>query len=268
MTDASPRPDDDVLLSELRGHTQLLTLNRPRVHNAIDGALTARLGEELQRADENPEIRVIVLTGAGDRAFCAGGDLRALARGELNRPPGYEWGFAGYVTHAISKPTIAAVNGFALGGGMEIVLASDLVVASETATFGLPEVSRGVFAGGGGAIRLPSQIPAKIANEIILTGSPITARRAYEVGLVNRLSSAADLVTDALQLAQQIGANAPLATQASRRIARRIVDGRFVSEDADWRNSESELAAVMDSEDAREGIAAFAEHRAPQWRAR
>ncbi|MES2172285.1 MAG: enoyl-CoA hydratase-related protein [Actinomycetota bacterium] len=268
MSEASALPADDVLLSELRGTTLLITLNRPTVHNSIDGEIQARLGDELELADRDQQIRAIVLTGAGDRAFCAGGDLRALARGELNRPPGDQWGFAGYVTHAISKPTIAAVNGFALGGGLELVLASDLAIAAERATFGLPEVSHGVLAGGGGAIRMPRQVPQKVANEMILTGQPITAHRAYELGLVNRVVPNDEVVAAALELADSIGANAPLATQASKRVARGIVEGRYLTEDEEWRRSDSELAVLMASEDAREGVAAFAERRSPRWKSR
>lgn len=259
---------EDVLLIEAIDHVLLLTLNRPLVHNAIDGELASRLGEALERADEDPEIRVVIVTGAGDRAFCAGADLRALASGELAQEPGPGWGFGGYVAHAISKPTIAAVNGFALGGGLEIVLASDLVVAAEQATLGLPEVSHGVMAGGGGAFRMPRQIPEKVANEMILTGKPISAKRAWEVGLVNRIVADGSVVTAALELAAEICGNAPLATQASKRVARGISDGLYSFEQDNWRRSDAELAGLMASEDALEGMIAFAEHRSPRWRAR
>ena len=146
----------DAVLTELREHVLLVTLNRPEARNAINAEVTLGLGNALERADQDPEIRVVVLTGAGDRSFCAGADLKAISRGETLNPPGTEaWGLAGMVQHPISKPVIAAVNGQALGGGTELVLAADLAVAAESATFGLPEVRRGLIAAAGGLVRLP-----------------------------------------------------------------------------------------------------------------
>ena len=252
-------------------HVTTIILARPDVRNAVNLAVTLGLGDALEEAEQDPGIWAVVLTGAGDQAFCAGADLKAVARGEPISPPDPEraaWGFAGYVSHHISKPTIAAVNGFALGGGTEIALASDLVVAAETASFGLPEVRRGIIAGAGGLFRLPAQIPKKVAMEMILTGEPVTARRALELGLVNRVVPQAEVVTAALELADRICANAPLSVQASKRIANGIIDGRMPADDARWQLSSSEGAALMTSYDAKEGPLAFAEKRAPKWEAR
>ena len=177
-------------------------------------------------------------------------------------------GFAQYVSHPIGKPTIAAVNGFALGGGTEITLASDLAVAADVAQFGLPEVRRGLLAAAGGTFRLPRQIPPKVAMEALLTGETITSHRALELGLVNRVVPQSDVLDAALELAGRICANAPLAVQASKRIALGIVDGSVPAEDADWKLSRHEAAGVMSSRDAVEGPLAFTEKRAPVWEAR
>lgn len=255
------------VLAEKRGHVLLVTLNRPEVRNAVNLAVTTGVGEALDYAEDNAGIWCVIVTGAGDRAFCAGADLKAAAAGELSQDDERlrRWGFAGYVTHHISKPTIAAVNGFALGGGTEITLASDLAVAADSASFGLPEVQRGIFAGAGGAFRLPRQIPPKIAMEVMLTGKPLTAQRAVELGLVNRVVELDDLLPAAFALADEILANAPMAVQATKRIAKNITDGKVAVEDADWARSSAEGTHLMTTQDAREGMRAFAEKRAPRW---
>lgn len=267
LTPRATPPTDEAVRVERRGHVLILTLNRPDVRNAINMNVTVGVGNALELAEADSDIWVVIITGAGEKSFCAGADLKAAARGEL--PLADErfrrWGFAGYVQHHISKPTIAAVNGFALGGGTEIVLASDLAVAAEHATFGLPEVKRGIYAGAGGAFRLGQQIPKKVATEIILTGQPITAARALELGLVNRVVPAESLLTEALKLAHSICANAPLAVQASKRIANGISDGSVVAEDEHWQRTEAEGVVLMNSQDSREGMRAFTEKRAPQW---
>jgi crotonobetainyl-CoA hydratase len=268
--DATDR-DERVVLTERHGHVLLVTLNRPAVRNAVNLAVTLALGDALEEAERDRGIWAVVLTGAGDKAFCAGVDLKAVARGESVMPADPEraaWGFAGYVSHHISKPTIAAVNGFALGGGTEISLASDLVVAAETASFGLPEVRRGIFAGAGGLFRLPAQIPKKVAMEMILTGEPISAQRALELGLVNRVVPRDDVVDAALELAGKITANAPLAVQASKRVANGMTDGRVPAEAGSWELSRGEALALKRTADAAEGPRAFAEKRAPRWEAR
>jgi crotonobetainyl-CoA hydratase len=266
-----PPGDEQAVIRQRHGHVLVITLNRPEARNAVNLAVTLGLGDAMEEAEHDRSIWAVVLTGAGDKAFCVGADLKAVARGEPLAPEDpvrAAWGFAGYVTHHISKPTIAAVNGFALGGGTEISLASDLVVAADTASFGLPEVKRGIYAGAGGVFRLPAQIPKKIAMEMILTGEPISARRALEFGLLNRVVPQADVVAAALELACKITANAPLSVQASKRIANGIRDGRVAAEAESWELSRAEGKALMRTADAAEGPKAFAEKRAPNWQAR
>jgi crotonobetainyl-CoA hydratase len=247
----------------------LVTINRPDARNAVNAKVTLGVGEALDYADSAADVRVVIVTGAGDRSFCAGQDLKEAAAGiRLDDPRAQRWGFAGLVRHAISKPVIAAVNGFALGGGTEIVLACDLAVAADTASFGLPEVKRGILAGAGGAFRLGRQIPPKIAMEAILTGEPISASKALELGLVNNVVPAGALLEAAVQLAARIMANAPVAVQASKRIARGIADGAVAVEQADWNRTNAESKIVTASADAQEGMRAFAEKRAPQWQGR
>ncbi len=261
------KPDADVVV-ERSGHILIITLNRPDTRNAVNAAVTVAVGDAMATADDDPDIRCVVLTGTGSKSFCAGADLKAIARGEAIAPaegPRARWGFAGYVSHHISKPTIAAVNGAALGGGTELVLASDLAIASEDAIFGLPEVKRGIIAAAGGLFRLPQLIAPKRAYELIFTGDPITARRALELDLVNEVVPVGDVLDRALDLAERISANAPLAVQASKRVARGIVGGQIPAEAARWELSAKERAAVHNSNDAKEGPRAFAEKRAPVW---
>jgi crotonobetainyl-CoA hydratase len=258
-------------LIETRGHVMLITLNRPEVRNAVNLAMHLAVGRALDVADADPDIRVVVITGAGDKAFCAGADLVALARGDSvlpDDPAQRAWGFAGFVAHPIGKPVIAAVNGFALGGGTEIALAADLVVAADTATFGLPEVRRGIYAGAGGAFRIVQQIPRKLGLEIALTGEPLDAQRAHAIGLVNRVVPTERLLDEAFALAERIAANAPLSVQATKRIALGIDKDRVAADDEHWARTEREGARVLQSEDAREGPRAFAEKREPHWQAR
>ena len=264
-----PKAGGDAVLVERRGHVLLVTINRPEARNAVNTRVALGVGEALDYADSSADVWVVVVTGAGDRSFCAGQDLKEAAAGiHLDDPRAERWGFAGFVKHAISKPVVAAVNGFALGGGTEIVLASDLAVAVEGASFGLPEVKRGILAGAGGAFRLGRQIPEKIAMEAILTGEPISASKALELGLVNRVVAAGQLLEAAFGLAERIMANAPVSVQASKRIARGIADGAVLAEQADWDRTGVEGKIVMASADAREGMRAFADKRAPQWQGR
>jgi crotonobetainyl-CoA hydratase len=257
----------DAVLVEQRGHTLLVTINRPRARNAVNREVALGLGNALELAERTTDIRTMVVTGAGDKAFCAGADLKAVAAGTLgmDEEPLKSWGFAGFVRHWISKPVIAAVNGFALGGGTEITLVSDLAVASETATFGLPEVTRGIMAAAGGAFRLPRQIPLKAAMESMLTAEPIPAPRALELGMVNRVVPQDKVLETALELAEKINRNAPLSVQATKRVARGIVDGAVPAEEADWAANDREIAALHRTRDSKEGTAAFAEKRAPEW---
>ncbi|MGC9538916.1 enoyl-CoA hydratase-related protein [Streptomyces sp. UG1] len=248
-----------------RNEHLLVTLNRPHAMNAVNADLSAAVGAALEAAEQDREVRAVVLTGAGDRAFCAGADLKALARDESIAAPGHEdWGFLGYVRHAISKPTIAAINGFALGGGTELVLASDLAVAADTAVFGLPEVSRGIFAAAGGVFRLPEQLPRKIAMEMVLTGEPFDAARALQLGLVNRVVPAAEVLDTALALAERIAANAPLAVQASKRVALGIREGGVPGEACVWEHNDQEIRGLLATDDAKEGTRASWPTSAPE----
>jgi crotonobetainyl-CoA hydratase len=250
------------VLVERRGHVLIATINRPAALNAINRDVASLLAEALEDAEKDAGIRAVVLTGAGDRAFSAGADLKAVARGEpLMEAHLAHWGFAGYVRHPIGKPTIAAVNGLALGGGAELVLASDLAIAAERATFGLPEVKRGLAAAAGGVLRLPTQIPRKIALEWMMTGDPVDARTAAQWGLVNRVVPDDTVLAAALDLADRISRNAPLAVRASKRIA-------ALSEEDGWSRNDAEVAALKSSRDAQEGPRAFAEKRAPVWQGR
>ncbi|HEV7871235.1 MAG TPA: crotonase/enoyl-CoA hydratase family protein [Modestobacter sp.] len=263
---ATPAPK---VLVERRGHVLVVTLNRPQARNAVDQDVCLLVGDAVEQAEHDPEIRALVLTGAGDAAFSAGADLKAIARGEQILPAGKEhWSFAGFVNHVTTKPTIAAVNGAALGGGTELALSCDLVVASETASFGLPEVMRGLIAAAGGAFRLMAQLPPKVAMHALLTGVPLSAEEALRWGLVNQVVAAGTALDRALELADRIAANAPLAVQASKRIAYGIEDGTRPDEARLWALTEREMAAVATSEDAKEGPRAFAEKRAPEWQAR
>lgn len=263
--------DAPAVLAERRGHVLILTINRPEARNAVNAAVHVGLGEGLEQAEADPEIRAVIVTGAGDQAFCAGADLKALSRGERLEPEDKAqraWGFAGFVRHPIGKPIIAAVNGFALGGGTELALASDLVIAADHAQFGLPEVKRGIIAAAGGAFRIVQQLPRKVAMQLLLTGEPISAQRALDLGLANEVVPLDRLMDTALDYAERIAVNAPLAVQASKRIAMGIAEGRIASDADFWAANLRETRLVFTSEDSREGPRAFAEKRAPVWQAR
>jgi crotonobetainyl-CoA hydratase len=256
---------------EHRGRVAWLTLNRPEKLNAVNAEMAWACWEILEQVEQSPDMWVLVITGAGDRSFCAGADLSEVAaNGNGNPavtspPPG---GFAGIVRHRFSKPLIAAVDGYALGGGMEIALACDLIVASERSTFGLPEVSRGRTAGGGGLVRLPRQVPLRVALEMSLTGKPVSAAEALRVGLINRLVSPEEVLPEASRLAEAICANAPLAVRASKSIIYRSLDASMVDPLGAWDINDIERGPVGRSEDAREGALAFVERRTPQWQGR
>jgi crotonobetainyl-CoA hydratase len=257
------------VLVEHRGNVMVITINRPEARNAVNGAVSIGVGDALEAAQHHPDVRAVVITGAGDKSFCAGADLKAISRREnLYHPDHAEWGFAGYVHHFIDKPTIAAVNGTALGGGTELALASDLVVADERAKFGLPEVKRGLIAAAGGVFRIAQQLPRKVAMELLLTGEPITASDALEWGLINQVIKDGSVVDAALALAARVTVNAPLSVQASKRIAYGVDDGVITADEAGWERTVHEMRSLIRSEDAREGPLAFAEKREPVWKAR
>ena len=256
------------MLSERRGNVLLVTLNRPEARNAVNAAVSTGVGDALHEAQHDPEIRAVVVTGAG-QSFCAGADLKAISRREnIYHPERAEWGFAGYVQHVIDKPTIAAVNGTALGGGTELALASDLIVAEESAKFGLPEVKRGLIAAAGGVFRIVEQLPRKVAMELLFTGEPMTAADALRWGLVNQVVPDGTVVDAALALAERITVNAPLAVWASKRVAAGIDDGVIAAEQSGWSRTMREMGTVLRSQDAREGPLAFAEKRQPVWQAK
>jgi crotonobetainyl-CoA hydratase len=256
-------------LGERRGNVLLITINRPDARNAVNGAVSTAVGDLLQQAQDDADVWAVVITGAGDKSFCAGADLKAIYKREnLFHPQHPEWGFAGYVRHFIDKPTIAAVNGAAFGGGTELALASDLVVAQESAKFGLPEVKRGLVAAAGGVFRIVDHLPRKVAMQLLFTGEPITAAEALNWGLINEVVPDGTAVDAALALAQRITVNAPLAVQASKRVAVGVDDGIITDDEAGWTRTMREIGPLMKSEDAKEGPLAFAEKREPVWKAR
>jgi enoyl-CoA hydratase len=254
--------NDSAVLTERRERALVITINRPDQRNAVNAAVAEGIAHALDELDASDELTIGVLSGAG-KGFCAGMDLKAFVTGE--RPWYGDRGFAGITRRAAAKPLIAAIEGFAVAGGLEVALACDLIVAARGAKLGIPEVKRSLVAAGGGLLRLPRVLPRNIAMELALTGDPILAERGYELGLVNRLAEPGGALEAALELAVQITPNAPLAVVASKRI---------LAESADWPDAEffdrqEEISGpVFDSEDAREGATAFAEKRAPVWKGR
>jgi crotonobetainyl-CoA hydratase len=235
------------LIAEFNRGVLLLTINRPQARNAVNLAVATALGNAIEQASHDNQVKVVVITGAGREAFCAGADLRAVQRGERLRPedPAAEqWGFAGYTAHPISKPTIAAVNGAAVGGGLELVLASDLAVAADTAIFALPEVRYGIFPAAGGAFRLPEQLPRKVAMEMLLTGESVGANRAYALGLINKVVSCDELIPATLEMARLIAGLPPRAVQAAKRVAHGMSNGVVSRELEHWSHSEAEWALL------------------------
>jgi enoyl-CoA hydratase len=236
----------------------IVTINRPRSKNAVNAAVSQGLAAAMDRLDGDPELSVAILTGAGG-SFCAGMDLKAFVRGEDVAIEGRGMGFT---ERPPIKPIIAAVEGYALAGGAELALATDLIVASRTSVFGLPEVKRGLVAGGGGLLRLPQRIPFQIAMELALTGDDLPAARAYELGLVNVLAEPGNALEAAITLAQRVTANGPLAVAATKRV---IVESRNWSPETMFAEQARIVTPVFASQDAKEGAIAFAEKRPPRW---
>jgi enoyl-CoA hydratase len=249
--------DDAPVLTEARGSALLITLNRPDARNAVNAALAEALASALDQLDADATLAVGVLTGAG-KGFSAGMDLKAFLAGGMPTVAGR--GFAGIAERSARKPLIAAIEGFALAGGLEIALSCDLLVAARGARLGIPEAGVGLFAGAGALLRLPQRTPYSVAMEMALTADPITAERAFELGLVNRLTEPGEAVSVALELAERIARNAPLALAASKEIMRET-QGR--TEVEFWEFQREHMRAVFNSEDSREGASAFAEKRAP-----
>lgn len=248
---------------EARGRVALITLNRPEARNAVNPELAAALEAAVDRLEADEEVWVGILASSGT-VFCAGADLKEVAKGNarLDTPRG---GFGGYVTLPRTKPIIAAVDGPAVAGGCEIALASDLIVASTAASFGLPEVKRSLVAMAGGTARLPKKLPPNIAMEVALTGDPITAERAHQYGLVNVLCEPGEVIAAATALAERINANAPLAVRATREAVRQ---GAQVDDIEGIRIAAELFRPVARSEDFQEGPRAFVEKREPEWKGR
>jgi enoyl-CoA hydratase len=250
------------VLVDRDGRIQIITLNRPDARNAVNRALAEGVAAALDLLDAEDELSVGVLTGAGG-GFCAGMDLKAFVKGET--PYVGDRGFAGIAQRSSRKPLIAAIEGFAVAGGLEVALACDLIVAGRSAKLGIPEVKRSLVAAGGALLRLPRRIPEGAAMELALTGDPITAERGYELGLVNRLAEDGGALEAALDLAHTIAANGPLALAATKRV---MVERRGWAEEEFWQRQGEITGPVFTSEDAREGATAFAEKRAPEWKGR
>ncbi|MBS1891578.1 MAG: crotonase/enoyl-CoA hydratase family protein [Actinobacteria bacterium] len=250
------------VLTEERDGVLLVTLNRPEARNAVDGALAEGVAAAVERLEAEDGLRVGVITGAG-KAFCSGMDLKAFLRGETPHAGGR--GFAGICERPPVKPMVAAVEGFAVAGGLEIALSCDLIVAGRGARLGIPETQRALIAGAGALLRLPRRIPHHVAMELALTGELIDAARGYELGLVNRLCDDGDALSAALELAATIAANGPLAVRVSKEIVDQLVE---LPEAEAWSRQQAFIDRIMESADAREGAAAFAEKRAPVWTGR
>lgn len=259
MPDAEP-----VLVREQRGAVLVLRLNRPDARNALNPELIGALGAGLVAAENDPDIRAVVLTGTGDRAFCSGMDLRAFASGEQGRtdPEGMA-AFGRFIRGDVAVPVVGAANATAVAGGFELLLGCDVVVASTEAKFGLPEVKRALFAAGGGVF-LGTRIPLAVALEMTLTGDNIDAERAYALGLVNQVVPADQVLEAGITMAERIARNGPLALQATKELVRLAL----VDQEKAWARQAEWQPRVFGSEDAKEGATAFVEKREPVWRGR
>ncbi|MGB7408348.1 MAG: crotonase/enoyl-CoA hydratase family protein [Pontixanthobacter sp.] len=248
----------DEVLTEVEDGILIITINRPEAKNAMTKAASEAIAAALDRLDESDDLRVGILTGAGG-TFCSGMDLKGFLRGESPSVEGR--GFGGLTERGPKKPLIAAVEGYALAGGMELMIACDLIVAKDSAKFGIPEAKRGLAAAAGGLMKLPDLIPPKIAMELALTGDFIDTARAYELGLVNRVTSG-DALSEAKELAAAITANGPIAVRVSKQI---MEESRGWDLDERYTKQAELLPQVFMSQDAQEGSKAFAEKRAPNW---
>lgn len=256
MPEVETRPDGRVLV---------ITINRPEARNAVSPEVAQGLEAAVNELESSDDLWVGILTSSDERAFSAGADLKVVSQGRFQDMFTSEGGFAGIVKRERSKPLIAAVNGDALAGGFEIALSCDLIVAAEHARFGLPEVRRSLVAAAGGLFRLPARVPENVAMEMILTGLPISAIRAYELGLVNRVVPTEGVMDAAFELAGAIAEAAPLAVRESRQV---VIDSLRHMEEAGWDHSSRAMARVSSSEDFMEGPRAFIEKRPPEWKAR
>lgn len=252
----------DEILTEKRGKVMIITLNRPEAMNSVNRDLAEAMAAALEDLDSDPELSVGVLTGNG-RGFSAGMDLKAFVSGGMPNIEGR--GFAGIVEKAADKPLIAAVEGFALAGGLEIALSCDIIVAAENARLGIPETGVGLFAGAGALLRLPRRVPYGVAMKLALTADPVMAEEAQSLGLVDVVAPKGGALDAAIELAERIAKNAPLALIASKQLLR---DTLGVSEEDFWAVQQPVIEKVFGSEDAIEGATAFAEKREPNWQAK
>ena len=249
---------------DIDGHTLVATINRPEARNAVNGEVARGIEAALDRLEEDDELWVGILAGVPP-VFSAGADLKEINAGRFAELATERGGFAGVTSRRRTKPLIAAVDGPALAGGTEITLACDLIVASTTASFGIPEAKRSLVAAGGGLFRLPRRIPFNIAMELALTGDPMDAETAHRHGLVNQLCEPGAALGAARELAARITANAPVAVRESRRV---MLETTLADEATAWRRSGEAMAAAMSSEDFGEGLTAFIEKRPPRWSGR
>lgn len=249
------------VLFETNEHIAIITLDRPEARNAIDGEMATGIERSLDRYEDDERLWAGVLKANGP-VFSAGADLKEVAAGNVAALLTKRGGFAGITKRTRTKPLIAAVTGSALAGGTEIALSCDLIVCAEESNFGLPEVKRSLVAAAGGLFRLPRAIGMAPALEAIMTGDPLPARRAYELGMVNKVVPGARVLEEALELANRIASNAPLAVRASRTAA----VGAFTEDDETlWNTSEKAALEIMSTEDFKEGPRAFIEKRPPRW---
>lgn len=258
-------PEEPLRYETVGDHIALVTINRPDARNAVNSAVAEGIDAAVKQSEADDDIWAVVLTGSGDKAFCAGADLKAIAAGEGKALSTKDGGFGGLTRAQRTKLWIAAVNGAALAGGCEFVLSCDFVVASEKATFALPEVKRGLAAIAGGVFRLPRALPKAVAMELIATGGALTAERAHALGFVNRLTPHGEARDAALAFAKEICENAPLSVRESLMVARRAYD---LDEAELWKLSDAAGRRIFKSEDFQEGPRAFVEKRPPQWRGR
>jgi enoyl-CoA hydratase len=249
---------------EQRGPLAIVKINRPEARNAVNGDVAKGIEAAIDEIEERSDIWLGIVTGEPP-VFCAGADLKEINAGRAADLATARGGFAGIVQRERTKPLIAAVDGPALAGGTEIVLACDLVVASTTATFGIPEVKRSLVAGAGGLFRLGRKLPLNLAMELALTGDPIAAERAFHHGFVNRLVEPGKALDGATALAEQITANAPVAVRESRKI---VLAATNADDEVGWKMSAHGMGVAMSSEDFSEGLMAFIEKRPPQWKGR
>mmetsp|Transcript_11845 Transcript_11845/g.13720 ORF Transcript_11845/g.13720 Transcript_11845/m.13720 type:complete len:256 (-) Transcript_11845:26-793(-) len=250
--------EQDLVLFEKKGHIAIFTLNRPKAMNAVSAELSERFEALMEEFEKDENLWIGIVTSSHPKTFCAGADLKSVSAGKNIMTS--KGGFAGFVHFPRTKPMIAAVDGYALAGGCEIVLTCDMVVASKKAKFGVPEVKRSLVPAAGGMFRLPRKLPEHIANELLLTGDPLPAQRMYDLGFVNVLCEDGKVMEEAMKLAKRVETNAPLAVFEARRVAMKTLG---VTEEEAWDVSSESMPYLARTEDFREGPRAFIEKRAP-----